>query len=69
MPRNNGGVIIVGAGPVGLTAALALARRGIPNVVLAVRDTNRDARSDPVSFHLACFFEGCPGTAHYSFAM
>ena len=28
-------VVIVGAGPVGLTAALALARRGIPNVVLA----------------------------------
>jgi len=27
-------VVIVGAGPVGLTAALALARRGIPNVVL-----------------------------------
>jgi 3-(3-hydroxy-phenyl)propionate hydroxylase len=28
-------VIIVGAGPVGLTAALALARRGIPTVLLA----------------------------------
>jgi 3-(3-hydroxy-phenyl)propionate hydroxylase len=28
-------VVIVGAGPVGLTAALALARRGIPTVVLA----------------------------------
>jgi 3-(3-hydroxy-phenyl)propionate hydroxylase len=28
-------VIVVGAGPVGLTAALALARRGIPNLVLA----------------------------------
>ena len=27
-------VVIVGAGPVGMTAALALARRGIPNVVL-----------------------------------
>jgi len=27
-------VVIVGAGPVGLTAALALARRGIPNIVL-----------------------------------
>ena len=33
MPHNR--VVIVGAGPVGLTAALALARRGIPNVVLA----------------------------------
>src|ERR1700749_2168473 len=28
-------VIVVGAGPVGLTAALALARRGIPVVLLA----------------------------------
>src|SRR6202163_1292223 len=28
-------VIVVGAGPVGLTAALALARRGIPTVLLA----------------------------------
>src|SRR3954449_3963615 len=28
-------VVIVGAGPVGLTAALALARRGVPNLVLA----------------------------------
>src|SRR6478752_7578276 len=28
-------VVIVGAGPVGLTAALALARRNIPTVVLA----------------------------------
>lgn len=27
-------VVIVGAGPVGLTAAMALARRGIPNVVI-----------------------------------
>jgi 3-(3-hydroxy-phenyl)propionate hydroxylase len=35
MPNNSDRVIIVGAGPVGLTAALALARRGIPNVVLA----------------------------------
>jgi 3-(3-hydroxy-phenyl)propionate hydroxylase len=35
MPRNSDRVIVVGAGPVGLTAALALARRGIPSVVLA----------------------------------
>src|SRR6478735_10826062 len=28
-------VIVVGAGPVGLTAALALASRGIPTIVLA----------------------------------
>ncbi len=28
-------IIVVGAGPVGLTAALALARRGIPTVLLA----------------------------------
>jgi len=32
MPDNR--VIVIGAGPVGLTAALALARRGIPNLVL-----------------------------------
>src|SRR3954469_15909611 len=35
MPNNNDRIIVVGAGPVGLTAALALARRGIPTVVLA----------------------------------
>lgn len=33
-PRNDR-IIIVGAGPVGLTAALALSRRGIPSVLLA----------------------------------
>src|SRR5215467_4849078 len=35
MPANNDRVVVVGAGPVGLTAALALGRRGIPAVVLA----------------------------------
>ncbi|MBV9629494.1 MAG: FAD-dependent monooxygenase [Xanthobacteraceae bacterium] len=35
MSNQNNRIIIVGAGPVGLTAALALGRRGIPNVLLA----------------------------------
>jgi 3-(3-hydroxy-phenyl)propionate hydroxylase len=35
MAKPNDQIIIVGAGPVGLTAALALARRGIPTVLLA----------------------------------
>src|ERR1041385_6112651 len=35
MPNDNDRIIVVGAGPVGLTAALALGRRGIPAVVLA----------------------------------
>jgi 3-(3-hydroxy-phenyl)propionate hydroxylase len=35
MPNENDRVIIVGAGPVGLTAALALHRRGIPTTLLA----------------------------------
>jgi len=34
-PMQNDRVVIVGAGPVGLTAALALGRRGIPTVLLA----------------------------------
>jgi 2-polyprenyl-6-methoxyphenol hydroxylase-like FAD-dependent oxidoreductase len=34
MSTNSDAVIVVGAGPVGLTAALALARRRIPTVVL-----------------------------------
>ena len=35
MPDQNDRVIVVGAGPVGLTAALALRRRGIPATLLA----------------------------------
>src|SRR5687767_7997248 len=35
MPSQNDRVIVVGAGPVGLTAALALTRRGIGVVLLA----------------------------------
>ena len=35
MPNENDRVVIVGAGPVGLTVALALTRRGIPIVLLA----------------------------------
>jgi 3-(3-hydroxy-phenyl)propionate hydroxylase len=35
MPNEKDRVIVVGAGPVGLTAALALLRRGIPTVLLA----------------------------------
>ena len=35
MPGEKDRVVIVGAGPVGLTAALALIRRGIPVVLLA----------------------------------
>src|SRR5262249_42878934 len=35
MPANSNRVVVVGAGAVGLTAALALGRRGIPTVLLA----------------------------------
>ncbi len=35
MPTDQDRIIVVGAGPVGLTAALALGRRGIPTVLLA----------------------------------
>ena len=35
MPGESDRVVVVGAGPVGLTAALALSRRGIPTTVLA----------------------------------
>jgi 3-(3-hydroxy-phenyl)propionate hydroxylase len=35
MPSEKDRVLVVGAGPVGLTAALALVRRGIPTVLLA----------------------------------
>jgi 3-(3-hydroxy-phenyl)propionate hydroxylase len=41
MARENDRVIVVGAGPVGLTAALGLARRNIPTMLLA-------AESEPV---------------------
>src|ERR1700736_792984 len=34
MANNSDAVIVVGAGPVGLSAALALARRGIPTIVI-----------------------------------
>jgi 3-(3-hydroxy-phenyl)propionate hydroxylase len=34
MPNENNRIIVVGAGPVGLTAALALSRRGIPTTLL-----------------------------------
>src|ERR1700758_3328274 len=35
MPTDKDRIVVVGAGPVGLTAALALVRRGIPTVLLA----------------------------------
>jgi 3-(3-hydroxy-phenyl)propionate hydroxylase len=35
MPNESNRIIVVGAGPVGLTAALALGRRGIPTTLLA----------------------------------
>src|SRR5215831_18150898 len=38
MPDGNDRVVIVGAGPVGLTAALALGKRGIPSVLLEAED-------------------------------
>ena len=34
MPNESNRIIVVGAGPVGLTAALALSRRGIPTTLL-----------------------------------
>ena len=38
MSSQNERIIVVDAGPVGLTAALALGRRGIPTVLLTAAD-------------------------------
>src|SRR5947208_7048268 len=50
MPSRNDRIIVIGAGPVGLTAALALGRRGIPTVLLAAeRELVKELRGS--TFH------------------
>lgn len=42
---DNGGAIVVGAGPAGLTAAIALAQGGIPTVLVGKRPAKPDNRT------------------------
>ncbi|MET7316447.1 MULTISPECIES: FAD-dependent monooxygenase [Streptomyces] len=59
-------VIVVGAGPVGLTLALALARQGVPSVVLDEtpgRDTPRAARTVVLHEDTAALVERLAGTS------
>ena len=53
-------IIVVGAGPVGLTAALALARRGIPTMLLAAEpDLVMELRGSHVAI-----LEGIPSSTN-----
>ncbi|MDF3302618.1 FAD-dependent monooxygenase [Streptomyces tropicalis] len=59
-------VIVVGAGPVGLTLALALARQEVPSVVLDEgpgRDTARAARTVVLDDHTTALVERLTGAA------